>query len=260
MKETALAAVLVIACGCQPMPPGEPVRYLRPRAQGPVPESVVVCTFDAVTLPRSQYDKFEHLWQYMELGGTYGPSEKLLGLNGLKVGRTDMRFRTQFTQGYQALVPGPRRVTYVRLAEGNRQTFDVGDVLREETLFVWVTPDSLVGRHFTQVRYSMCLTLEKVNATTAEFEVSWQARTGYALNRNVNVSPLEIQAVLEEGQSLVIGPADFTGRGVGRAFLIGVEEKAVQMTFFVITPTEIRKKTELPGDRASAPRGKRLET
>jgi len=254
MRVRVLAAVLVIACGCQPIPSTEPMHYLRPQARGPVAESVVMCTFDVITLPRSQYDKFEQLWQYMEMGGTYGPTEKVLALNGLKVGRTDMRFGTQFTQAYQGLQPGPRRVTFVRIGEGNRQTFDVGEVLQEETLFVWTTPDSLIGRHFSQVRYSMCLTLEKVKEKTADFEVSWQARTGRALNRNVNISSLEIQAVLEEGQSLVIGPADFTGRGVGRAFLSGVEEKAVQMTFFVITPTEINKKTELPGDRASTPR------
>jgi hypothetical protein len=167
MNKTLPAVVLVIVCGCQPTVTEEPVQRPLPVAHGIVPETVVVCTFDAVTLPRSQYDKFTQLWQYMETGGTYGPTEKVLGLNGLKVGRTDMRFRTQFTQGYQALLTGPRRMTYVRLGEGNRQTFDIGDVIKEETLFVWTSPDELIGRHFTQVRYSMILSLEKVRPKTA---------------------------------------------------------------------------------------------
>ena len=44
----------------------------------------------------------------------------------------------------------------------------------------------------------------------------------------------------------MVAPADFSGRGVGRAFLSGVEEKAVEITFFVVTPTEIVEKTRLP--------------
>jgi hypothetical protein len=252
MRNVLLSAVLVIVSGCQPMPPAEPpIPHPRPLVHGIVRETAVVCTFDAVTLPRSQYDRFVQLWQYMESGGTYGPTEKVLGLNGLKVGRTDMRFHAQFTQGYQALMTGPRQKTYVRLVEGGRQTFGVGNLLPEATLFVWTTPDTLVGRHLKNMRYSMCLALAKVNSKTAEFEVSWQAHTGGALTRNVNISNLELRAVLEEGQSLVIGPGDFTGRGVGRAFLSGVEEKAVQVTFFVVTPTEIHKKTEPPGEPAA---------
>ena len=252
MKKILLSAVLAMVAGCQPAPQAEPpAPSPRPLVHGIVRETRVVCTFDAVTVPRSQYDQVMQLWQYMESGGTYGPTEKVLGLNGLKVGRTDMRFSTQFTQGYQALMTGPRQKTYVQLDRGGRQTFEVGDLLPEATLFVWTTSDTLIGRHFTNVRYSLCLTLAKVNPKTAEFEVSWQARTGTALARNVNISNLGIQATLEEGQSLVIGPSDFTGRGVGRAFLSGVEEKAVQVTFFVLTPIEIRKKTEPPGESAA---------
>jgi hypothetical protein len=254
MKKILLSAMLVVVAGCQPAPPTEPTGQFphpRPEVHGIVRETMVVCTFDVVTVPRSQYDQVMQLWQYMESGGTYGPTEKVLSLNGLKVGRTDMRFRAQFTQGYQALLTGPRQKTFLQLVEGGRQIFEVGDLLPEATLFVWTTPDSLVGRHFKNVRYSMCLALAKVNPKTAEFEVSWQAHTGGALTRNVNISSLEVRAALEEGQSLVIGPSDFTGRGVGRAFLSGVEEKAVQVTFFVVTPTEIRKKTEPPGAPAS---------
>jgi len=252
MKKTLLGAVLLVVSGCQGPPVEEPPpTHPHGVVHGIVRQTVVVCTFDAVTLPRSQYDQFVQLWQYMESGGTYGPTEKVLGLNGLKVGRTDMRFHAQFTQGYQAFLTGPRQKTFVQMEERSRQTFDIGETLPDETLFVWTTPDTLIGRHFTNVRYSMCLALEKVNPKTAEFEVSWQAHTGAVLTRNVNISNLEIRAALEQGQSLVIGPSAFTGRGVGRAFLSGVEERAVQVTFFVITPTEIHKKSEPPGESPS---------
>ena len=104
----------------------------------------------------------------------------------------------------------------------------------------------------------MVMKLEQVKAGNAELSISWRVRTGMGLTRHISVSSLDMHAELAKGQSLVIAPADFAGRGVGRAFLSGVDEEAVEITFFVITPIEIQQKTLQPElmDRAStAPHG-----
>ena len=252
MKHLWMVAVLVVSCGCRGSVDEVRVRPRpRRRATGPAFESYVVCDLDIVTIPRSAHHELGRLFSYTETAGVYGPGRKLMALNGLRIARSDTRFRAQFTQTLRAMKTGPQKLkTYLRLPQGKRQLFDIGEVLRGETLFVWDTPDSVTGLHFREVRYRMSLSLEDVRKDVAELGITWRAIRRLALKKPVSISSLDTHVELEVGQSVVIAPADFSGRGVGRAFLSGREEKAVELTFFVITPTEIREKREPagPGD------------
>lgn len=249
MKCTWAMTLLVIVCGCQPTQP-QPTGRVRPSriVHGPLLVSDVVCTFDVVKIPRVRYHKLEQLWGYTEAGAVYGPDDELLALNGLRIARMDMRFEKQFQETLDSLWGEPRRLTYLRLPEGRQQAFDVGDVLRDETLFVWTKPDAMIGRHFSHARYRMTLGVDRVQGETAELAIAWQVLTGAGLNRTVTIPTLDGHVEMRKRQSVVIGPSGFSGRGVGRAFLSGVEETAVDLTFFVITPTEIRRKAEPPGE------------
>jgi len=253
MKRLGMVVVLGLLCGCQPTPPpmAEPVG-LKPRPRGYVAQSHVVCTFDVFTIPRSADPELERLLSFTETAGVYGPDRRLMALNGLRIRRSDTRFQKQFAQVLSGMQGGPSKLkTYVRLPEGKEQFFDVGEVLRNETLFVWDTPDSVTGLHFREVRYRMRLSLDIVRANVAELGIVWQALRRQALTRPVSITALDTHVELELGQSVVVAPADVSGRGVGRAFLSGVEEKAVEITFFVITPTEIVEKTPSPAAAGS---------
>jgi hypothetical protein len=275
MKRLWLMAAVAVFLGCEaftdlgPGPgsrpggaakaPETPKRPARPRGEGPAPavETYAVCQFDILTVPRAQIHELDQLYAYTETGGIFGPGEKILALNGLRMARLDMRFREAFAKELAVVRKDNRRVTWVRLPEGRDQVFDVGGTFKEVTLFTWTAPDAVVGRHFAQARYSMTLSLEKVTReepargapasggpTRVEYGLSWQAHTGAGLQRAVTIPALDVHAQLEEGQSLIIAPAGFGGRSVDRAFLSGVDEAAVQVTLFVITPTEIRRKPE----------------
>jgi len=251
MRRVWLSAALAVLCGCQPRPPDivvrDPTGVTSVRT---VLQSYVVCTLDVITISRSQYDRLDDLWSTTETGGLRGPDEKLMALNGLRLARSDMRFRKQLEGTLASMRSDPRRVTHLRVLEGKEQIFDVGKSLEDVTLFVWTAPDAVVGRHFRQARYRMALALDRVRENSAEFDVSWQVRTGSGLGRTASIPSLDVHVGLEAGQSLLVAPAGFGGRGVGRAFLSGVEEAAVEVTFFVITVKEIRRRTQPPGDRA----------
>ena len=238
--------LLSTACGCQePEPTGRRVPSVK-RDTGPtvVLSDRVVLTFEAVKIKRSAFHQLEQLRSYMETAGVYGLDEPLLAMNGLRVGRTDLRFREQFQKTLGAIRSDPKQVAIVQMTAGGReQNFDVGDTLTDETLFVWTDHAAVTGRHFRRARYRMALKLEQVKSSQAELSMSWQVQTGPGLNRTVSLAPLDLRAELAKGQSLVVGPVDFRGRGVGRALLSGVDEQAVEITFFVITPTEVRQKT-----------------
>ena len=250
MKRYWTIVLTGLLCGCQPTLEMAPPRSrLRPQVTGYIAQSHVVCDFDIVTIPRSAYHELERLFSFTETAGVYGPDRRLMARNGLRVGRSDTRFRTQFQKVLSVMRDGPKKVkTHVRLPEGKHQIFDVGGVLGNETLFVWDTPDSVTGLHFREVRYRMSLSLDIVRGDVAELGISWQALRRPALTRPVGIPALDTHVEVELGQSVVVAPADFSGRGVGRAFLSGVDEKAVEITFFVITPTEIVEKTRLPVD------------
>lgn len=254
MRHLWMIAVLAVFCGCQG--PGEEVQVLprpRRRATGPAFESYVVCDLDIITIPRSAHQELEQLFSYTETAGVYGPGRRLMALNGLRIARSDTRFRPQFTQALRDVKTGPpKRKTYVRLPQGKQQIFHIGEILHEETLFVWDTPDSVTGLHFRDVQYRMSLSLEDVRGDVAELGIAWRALRRLALKKPVSIPALDTRVELEVGQSVLIAPADFRGHGVGRAFLSGVEEKAVELTFFVITPTEIREKVEPTAEKGSA--------
>lgn len=249
MKRLGLVILAVVLWGCQQttdeirlVPSHKPIvrnrRVLKARA-----EFVV----DVITIPRSARHKLDTLKSYMETAGVFGGDEKLLRMNGLMVGRSDMRFREQFRKTVESMHSDPKQVVVMRLEAGGRsQVFDVGDVISNETLFVWTDHNTVTGRHYRRARYRMIVGLEGVKEKKVELKTSWQVQTASGLRRTVSISPLDVQAELAAGQSLVIGPVDFRGRGVGRAFLSGVEEKAIELTFFVITAKDIHEKTQSP--------------
>jgi len=248
-RRLTVILVLAAACGCtEPEPTGRMVptikRELPPRV---VLKDRVVLNFDVVTIKRASYHKLEQLKSYMETAGVYGPDETLLARNGLLVGRTDMRFQKRFQETVTSMHSNPKQVAILRMNAGGReQNFDVGDTISNETLFIWTDHAEVTGRHFRRARYRMVMRLEQVKDGVAELATSWQVRTGPTLSRSVTIASLDMHAELARGQSLVIAPVGFRGRGVGRAFLSGVDEKAVEITFFVITPTEIHQKTLQP--------------
>jgi len=257
MRRVFLACVAAAwtACGCTDGAPAaksstpgpSPLEARRALPRNPyVADSRVVLNVDVITIPRSAYHRLTALKSYMETAGIYGPGEELLKRNGLMVGRMDRRFEKQFTEAAGALHSRPKQLAVVNLTEGHDQKFEVGGVLRDETVFVWDRSDSVKGRHYRRARYQMALKLEKVREDHAEIKSSWLVNTGPALAQAVSLPELDVYASLGKGQPLVIAPADFQGRGVGRAFLSGLEEQAVSLTFFIITPTEIRQKTETP--------------
>jgi hypothetical protein len=243
MKAGCAAAILALFCGCSTTTPIEPPKP-RPVVRRPVSQSEVTCTYDLIRIPRSQHHKLEQLWPFTESGGIHFTDEKAMPLNGLRVGRMDMRFQEQFVKAVESIRTAPRPNTYVRFLEGQSQVFDLGETFRDETVFIWSRPDSVIGRHFERGRFRMRLSVDRVSNKSAEFEVSWELHTGPLMNRTVSIPSLEVQAVLEEGQSLVVAPADFSGRGVGRAFLHGREQSAVDLAFIIITPTRVLTKTE----------------
>ena len=251
MRQGVLILLVTAVCGCQVETPE--IRTVpvvkRVVAKRRVVESRGTFVVDIITIPRSAFYKVEQLKSTMETAGVYGPDEKLLAMNGLTIGRTDMRFVKQFDKAVASIRSDPRKVATIYLMAGGReQTFDVGDTLREATVSVWTEPGTvkkLTMRHFRRARYRMRLKLEKVQDKVAELKVSWQVQTGAGLGRPVSLGALDVHAELAMGQSLVIAPADFRGRGVGRAFLSGVDEKAVRLTFFVIRPKELIEQGEM---------------
>lgn len=253
MRHLWWTVVLALLCGCQPRhyPDHTPVKLPpKPEKRGHILWSQVVCRVDPVTIPRSRYHELECLLGYTESGGIYGPDEKLMVLNGLRMVRSDTRFRKQFTDALDAMRGESARLTMqVRFFEGRSQFFNVGGPLRDHTLFAWDGPDSVLGRHFRHARFRMSLSVARVRKNSTEIQIAWQMLTGAALNKPVSIPSLTAHVEVETGQSVVVAPADFSGRGVGRAFLTGVEESAVGLTFFVITPTKTLEKTE-PADGA----------
>jgi len=253
MRRGMLFLLSTVLCGCQgETPEVQTVRTVptikRTVVKHPLKAGTGTFVVDIITINRSAYHKLAQLKSTMETAGVYGPDEKLLAMNGLMMGRTDMRFAAQFNKAVDAMRSDPKRMTVVRLiADGRSQNFDVGDTLHETTVFVCPEADAVTGRHYRRARYRMLLNLESVQQTpkTAEIKTSWQLRTGPGLSRTVSIAPLDVTAELVVGQSLIVAPADFRGRGVGRAFLSGVDEKAVELTFFVITPKELHAKGEL---------------
>ena len=244
-----------------PRKPDTPTRrpVLRPRADlPPAVESYAVCTFDTLTVPRSQVHDFDQMFTYTETGGVFGPDARVLGLNGLRIARLDLRFKEPFAKALATARGDSRRVTYVRLPEQKDQNFELGDALKNVSLFVWTSPDAVIGRHFAQARYSLTLRLEKVSPEgVVEYGLSWQAHTGANYQRTVTIPTLDLHAELEKGQSLLIAPTGVAGRSVDRALLSGMEESTVQVTCVVITPTEARAKPvpkpEEPAEVADAP-------
>ncbi len=227
-----------------PEPPPKKAPRLRPKADlPPVVESYAVCTVDILSLPRTQAHEMDPLFTYAENGGIYGPEEKVLALNGLRVARSDMRFKDPFAKALATARAGSKRMTYVRLPEGKAQSFELGESLKDVSLFVWTSPDAVLGRYFTQARYALALSLEKVSPEgRVEYGLSWQVQTGAAFQRVVTIPSLDMHVELEPGQSLIIAPTGVSGRSVDRALLTGVEEATVQVTFLVVTPIEARAK------------------
>lgn len=249
-----------------PPKPRQPV--LRPKADvPPAVESYAVCSFDTLMVPRSQVHEIDRLFSYTESGGVFGPDEKVLGLNGLRIARVDLRFREPFAKALAEARQGSKSMTLVRLPEGKEQNFDLGEPIKDVSLFVWTSPDAVIGRYFSQAKYSLTMRLEKVTVepdprastdatgrqnlrTLVEYGLSWQAHTGAAFQRTVAIPTLDLHAELEPGQSLLIAPTGVAGRSVDRALLSGMDETTVRVTCIVITPTDARAKPvpKEPGD------------
>jgi hypothetical protein len=278
MKHILVILLAVLASGCEgldgltgggsrredprvaqtpPPRPRQPV--LRPRADlPPAVESYAVCTFDTLIVPRAQVHELDRLFSYTETGGVFGPDAKVLGLNGLRIARLDLRFREPFAKALAEARQGSKSMTLVRLPEGKDQNFELGEPVKDVSLFVWTSPDAVIGRYFNQARYSLTMRLEKVVVepdprgsdapgrqnmrTLVEYGLSWQAHTGAAFQRTVAIPTLDLHAELEPGQSLLIAPTGVAGRSVDRALLSGMDETTVRVTCVVITPTDARAK------------------
>ena len=282
MKRILVILLAVLASGCEgldgltgggsgrvkdtkvaeapPPKPRQPV--LRPKADlPPVVESYAVCTFDTLMVPRSQVHEIDQLFSYTESDGVFGPDAKVLGLNGLRIARVDLRFREPFAKALAETRRGSKSMTFVRLPEGKEQDFELGEPIKDVSLFVWTSPDAVIGRYFNQAKYSLTMRLEKVVVepdprasgapvaggrqnlrTLVEYGLSWQAHTGATFQRTVAIPPLDLHAELERGQSLLIAPTGVAGRSVDRALLSGMDETTVRVTCVVITPTEARAK------------------
>ncbi len=240
----------------KPDPPKREPR-LRPKADvPPAVESYAVCAFDLLTVSRAERHSIDQLFTWTEAGGVFGPDEKVLALNGLRIARTDLRFREPFAKALEAARQGSKMKTLVRLPEGREQVFDVGEALKDVSLFVWTSPDAVLGRHFSQARYSLTLRLEKVAGAVrgsaggadpgtpalAEYGLSWRIHTGAAFQRTVTIPTLDLHAELAAGQALLIAPTGTAGRSVDRALLSGMDESTVKVTCVAITLTEVRAK------------------
>ena len=272
MKRLIIMAALVLAAGCEgfdsftqapaqaapqpeakrPEPPPRQPR-LRPKANtAPSVESYATCSFDMLMLPRAEMHAIDQLFTYTETGGVYGPEDKVLGLNGLRVARADLRFAEPFGKALAAARANSKQVTLVRLPEDRAQTFDVGEAFKDVSLFVWTAPDAVLGRHFTQGRYALTLRLEKISPEgVAEYGLSWQINSGASFQRTIAIPSLDMHVELEKGQSLIIAPTGVSGRSVDRALLSGLDESAVRVTCIAITPTDVHPKPaprEAPAD------------
>ena len=232
-------------------PPHDAVVHAAPTTPGPL-ECYAICMFDMLTQPRSEKHAIDQMFDYTEDGGVFGPDPKVLALNGLKAARLDLRFREPFGKALDVVRRESKQKTIVRLPEGRSQTFDVGDTFKDVSLFVWTAGDAVLGRHFTQARYSLVLTLEKVQpGGIVEYGLSWQANVGAQFQRTVSIPSLDMHVQLEKGQSLLIAPTGLAGRSVDRALLSGLNEETIRLTCLIITPTEMRARP-VPKDAPAA--------
>ncbi len=235
----------------QPMPEDTPI-HATPSVPGPL-EVYALCTWDILAQPRAQRHSIDQMFDYTEEGGVFGPDAKMLELNGLRIARLDARFAKEFGKALDVVRRDSKQKTIVRLPEGRSQTFDVGDTFKDVSLFVWTSPDAVLGRHFTQARYSLMLTLEKVSPSgVVEYGLAWQANVGAQFQRTVAIPTLDMHVQLEKGQSLLIAPTGTAGRSVDRALLSGLDEQTLRVSCIIITPTEMRAKPAPKGSAADA--------
>lgn len=238
-----------------PEPPPKPAPVVRTGPKTPPAlETYAVCSFDILSVPRSQAREIDSLYTYGESAGIYGPEEKVLALNGLRLARSDMRFKEPFDKALAAVRQGSKRMTYVRLPEAKAQIFELGETLKDVSLFVWTSPDAVLGRHFAQARYTLGLRLEKVSQDgRPTYALFWQVQTGATFQRIAGIPSLDTSVALEPGQSFILAPTGVSGRSVDRALLTGVEESTVQMTCIVVTVLEARAKPEPKTPETPAP-------
>ena len=242
-----MAALLVVVAGCRTIRNLPPLPFVARTLTGPA-HNEAMCTLRVITIPRSQLFQFERMWKYVDVGGLQGARREVTAMNGLKLARVDMRFRREFRDVLERMRKTQDDPEYFRLYEGLEQTFGIGPVFDEDSLFVWSDSSHVVGRHFRNVRYRMKLQVEVIRKGLADFHVSWQARTGPGLRKTVNIAPLTARVTLESRQSLIVTPADFSGRGLSKAFISGIGDAADHITFLIVTPDVIRKKAETPRD------------
>lgn len=242
MKRLAAAIVCLILAGCLP-DQSRPVNMGQSAVAAAHPQADF--SFRVITIPRSHFARMESLWRYTDPGGARGVSPQLLGMNGVRMAKVDMRFRDKFLELLAAMRGANESPQSLRLYEGQEQAFEIGPAFNDETLFIWKTPDEVVGAHFERARYRMKLALTVTPDSLADVQVSWSVSTGAFLNVTVNL-PIETHVTLEKDQPLVIAPADLSGRGVGHALLGAGGEAASNETLLVITPTLIQPKAQPP--------------
>ena len=247
VKRGCLILTLLAAAGCRngDLPPGVFSNPLK----SPAAHNEAMCTLRIVTISRPQVYLFERMWKFLDAGAFLGSTPAVMAMNGLKLARVDMRFRRQFDEILEQMRKNQDTPEYFRLYEGLEQTFGIGPVFDENTLIVWSNANSVIGRHFRKVRYRMKLQVEVLREGLADFRVNWQARTGAGLSKTVSISPAAATVTLETRQSLVVAPADFSGRGLGRPFLSGIGDADDEITFLILTPNVIRKKAEPTASR-----------